>query len=323
MMKENKEKYVEFCKTTYVPIYSKPWWMDAVCGEENWNVWLYEKNEVVVAAMPYYMEKRNNYNYITKAPLTQNNGIIFQYPEGAKDLAKAKFEEEVINSACCFIEGLGVDVYEQQYQTEFTNWLPFFWNQYQEITRYTYQIGNTSDLDAIWESFAGNRRKKIKKGLKNAVYEEVRDVKLFYEEHEKIFRKQNLRCPFSYDLWLRLVKGCQEHGSCQMMVAKTEEGKIASLSFLVWDEKKLYRLLGGGIPEYQNLDTYSAMTWMEIQLAHEKGLIYDFEGSVIKRISKSNAEYGAVPKPYFRIRKVFNPEIMRMETEKRIEDQRK
>lgn len=28
----NKEEYQEFCETTYVPIYSKVWWMDAVCG---------------------------------------------------------------------------------------------------------------------------------------------------------------------------------------------------------------------------------------------------------------------------------------------------
>ncbi len=39
-MMTNKEKYQAFCEHTYVPIYSKPWWMDAVCGPENWDVWL-------------------------------------------------------------------------------------------------------------------------------------------------------------------------------------------------------------------------------------------------------------------------------------------
>ena len=28
----NKDKYELFCQQTYVPIYSKPWWMDVVCG---------------------------------------------------------------------------------------------------------------------------------------------------------------------------------------------------------------------------------------------------------------------------------------------------
>ena len=82
----NKEKYAEFCKTTYVPIYSKPWWLDAICKPENWDVWLYESGGNILAVMPYYMEKRGNYNYITKAPLTQNNGIIFK--EESRKLAK-------------------------------------------------------------------------------------------------------------------------------------------------------------------------------------------------------------------------------------------
>lgn len=53
---EKKEKYKEFCRQTYVPIYSKPWWMDAVCQKENWNVWLYEKGQDILAAMPYYLK---------------------------------------------------------------------------------------------------------------------------------------------------------------------------------------------------------------------------------------------------------------------------
>ena len=81
-MENEKNRYDLFCKKNYIPIFSKPWWMDAICGEENWNVWIYEKSGTIQAAMPYYMQKRGDYNYITKAPLTQNNGLIISYPEG-------------------------------------------------------------------------------------------------------------------------------------------------------------------------------------------------------------------------------------------------
>ena len=77
-MKTNKELYADWCETTYVPIFSKPWWMDAVCGEDNWDVWLCDDDGDICAAMPYFTEKRGEYKYITKAPLTQNNGIIFR-----------------------------------------------------------------------------------------------------------------------------------------------------------------------------------------------------------------------------------------------------
>ena len=38
----NKERYEQFCASTYVPIYSKPWWLDAVCGSDEKNVQDYD-----------------------------------------------------------------------------------------------------------------------------------------------------------------------------------------------------------------------------------------------------------------------------------------
>ncbi len=68
----------------------------------------------------------------------------------------------------------------------------------------------------------------------------------------------------------------------------------------------------------QNLDTYEALIWEAIKFTYAKKLRYDFEGSVIKRIAKSFREFGATPYCYFRIRKVFNPDILREECESSI-----
>lgn len=309
----NKEKYLSFVNDIYVPIYSKPWWLDAVCLPENWDVWLYEKGGKIVAAMPYYMETRGRYKYITKAPLTQNNGIIFKYPNNIKFVNKQSFEEKVINEANKFIESKKLDVYEQQYHYSFNNWLPFFWNYYSAITRYTYVIEDTSNIEKVWNDISSKQRSVIKKGMKHSNVRFGMEKELFYKEHEKIFLKQNLDCPFSYDLWVRLYDACKEHNAGEILFAEDDQKNVTSLLFLVWDEKSAYHLLAGSIPEYQHLDTYSYLTWEAIQYASAKNLIYDFEGSVIKRISKAIREFGAIPKPYFRIRKVFNEDIIMKE----------
>lgn len=318
----NKEKYSVFCERNYIPIYSKSWWMDAVCGEQNWDVWIYGKDtNIVEAAMPYYLEKRGKYQYITKALLTQNNGIIFKNNTDLKECSRAKYEEKVINAACEFIADLNVDVYEQQYQPNFQNWLPFFWNQYTAITRYTYVVEDTSDLETLWENISSSYRNKIRKGQRNANVKKGLDFKKFYEEHEKIFLKQNMPCPFSFEQWKQIYTAVINNSSGIILYSETSTGEICSVLFLVWDDKKVYQLLGGSMPQYQNLDTYDALIWEGIKIAHEKSLQYDFEGSVIKHISKSFREFGGTPKPYFRIRKVFNQEIMRMEFEKQIKVQ--
>lgn len=314
----NKEKYLEFCEKTYIPIYSKPWWLDAICLPENWDVWICEESGGMKAAMPYYLEYRDGLKYITKAPLSQNNGIIFNHPIHAKSVAKAIFEEKVIDKACEFIMNMDLDVYEQQYQPSFTNWLPFYWNHYTAVTRYTYIIEDTSDMKYVWEGITSKRRSIIKKGQRNSVYSEELSIDDFYQEHEKIYSRQGMNCPFSYELWKRVASACLEHNAGKISCRFADDGNVAAVSFVVWDDKSLYKLMGGPMPGYANLDAYSALTWDEIELAHDLGIKYDFEGSVIKRISKSFREYGARPEPYFRIRKVFNPDIIREEAEKSI-----
>lgn len=314
----NKEKYIDWCKNNYVPIFSKPYWMDAVCQPDNWDVWLYESGGQVVAAMPYYKEKRGNYNYITKAPLTQNNGILFEYNEKRKAVTFAELQEKIINSACEFIKSLNLDVYEQQFHHSFDNWSPFFWNDYTAELRYTYIIKNTSDMREVEKNFTANYRKNIRKGQRlTTVFNDITPNE-FYKEHEKIFSKQGIPVPISFEFWHRLYNAVQKEDVGRLICARDENGNIHSLMYAVWDEKALYPILGGYMPEFSDSQSYPALTYHSIKMAHERGLAYDFEGSMIKRIAKSFRQFGGIPVPYYRIRKVFNPEIVRKEAEKYI-----
>ena len=311
----NKERYEKFCESTYVPIYSKPWWMDAVCGAENWNVWLYESGGNILAAMPYYMEQRGAYRYITKAPLTQHNGIIFLEDNRRKPAKEAEVQEKIIQAACDYIQSLNLDVYEQQFSPAFRNWSPFFWNSFTNVLRYTYIIADTSDLEQVRANFAPAYRNEILKGQRLSTVHTDITPEQFYTEHEKVFLKQGRECPFSRDFWYRLFDACQVHDAGRMFCARDEAGNITALLFLVWDERSVYHILGGYIPEYASTQSYPALVYHGICFAHEKGLAYDFEGSMIRRIAKSFRQFGGTPTPYYRIRKVFNPEIVRKEAE--------
>ena len=314
----NKTQYQEFIKGTYVPIYSQPWWLDAICGEDNWDVWLYKKGDNILAAMPYYFEKRGDYNYITKAPLTQNNGIIFKYAEGSKLQKRASFEEKVIDEMALWLNNSNFDVYEQQFLHTFNNWQPFFWNGFKCVLRYSYIIEDTKCMKDVISNFSAKLRNDIKKGIKNTkTYEEL-DKDTFYDEHEKIFLKQNLSCPFSKQLWDSLYKVCKEHNSGVPVCIRNNNDEISSLAYLVWDEKYVYLLMGGSIPEFSSENTFSYLVQKGIELASEKGIGFDFEGSMIKRIAKAFRDYGAVPTPYYRIRKIYNPEIIKLEAEQEI-----
>jgi hypothetical protein len=72
----DKEKYREYCRSeSSIPVFARDWWLDAVCGEDNWEVALIENNGEILASFPYYIKRKFGINAITMPKLTQNAGI--------------------------------------------------------------------------------------------------------------------------------------------------------------------------------------------------------------------------------------------------------
>ena len=54
-----KDKYHLLCNTeTSIPIFSRDWWLDTVCGKDKWEVLLIEEKERITAAIPLYCPRQ-------------------------------------------------------------------------------------------------------------------------------------------------------------------------------------------------------------------------------------------------------------------------
>lgn len=306
---KEKENYKKFCEKTYIPIFSEPWWLDAVCGPQNWGVHVLEKSGQFLGAMPYYVEKRNGFEIITKAHHSQNNGIIMYYLPGMKYVAKLDRQEEVINTMCDYIESLGVDKYEQQYHYSFTNVLPFIWRGYQQMVRYTYVIDDTSDMDKVCADFKYIVRNQIKKAERLVVVKEGMDIEKFYEINRSSYDRQGIEVPFSLKLISRIEDACAAHDCRKILYTQDEEGNIHSVAYLVWDEETVYFLINGIDNDFMWSQSNSLLIREAIREAHNLGKKFDFEGSVLQPIEHIFRSFGAKQKMYFRIYKSFNQDM--------------
>ena len=144
---ENKKRYILFCNEEInMPIFSIPWWLDAVCGPENWDVILVEKGDEIVASFPYYIKKgKLGMTYITMPILTQKLGPYIKYPINQKYSSRLSYEKEVmleiINRLPAF------DYFNMHFDYRYLNWLPFYWRGFLQTTRYTYVIEDISDSE--------------------------------------------------------------------------------------------------------------------------------------------------------------------------------
>ncbi len=306
---EEKKLYDKFCEKNYIPIFSQPWWLDAVCGEKNWGVHVLEKSGTLLGAMPYYVENRNGFEIITKAHHSQNNGIIINYQENMKYVARLDRQEEVINEMCDYIENLKVDKYEQQYHYNFTNCLPFKWRGYSEMVRYTYVIEDTSDMDKVCSDFKYVARNEIKKAEKFVTIKEGMNIEQFYEINKLSYDRQGIEVPFSLKLLKRIEDACVMNNCRKILYAIDENGNIHSVAYLVWDDESLYFLINGSNTEFRYSQSNSLLIRESIRVAHELGKKFDFEGSVLQPIEHIFRSFGAEQKLYFRIYKSFNSDM--------------
>src|SRR2546428_14107929 len=73
------EKYREFCKKDpSIPIYLKDWWLDAVCGDQHWEVNLIKLDGKIVAAHPFFRKSKFGFKVISTPLFTPFLGVWFK-----------------------------------------------------------------------------------------------------------------------------------------------------------------------------------------------------------------------------------------------------
>jgi hypothetical protein len=302
----SKEKYRQLCKEdNSIPIFSKDWWMDAVCGEDNWDVLVVEKGGQIVASMPIYIKEKYGLKYITQPKLTQTNGIHIIYPENQKYEKRLSHEKKVMNEIIGQLEQLNLAYYQQNFHYSVTNWLPFYWKGFEQTTRYTYVIDDLSDLDKVFDNFSKSARNHIRKANKKLDVVESEDIEKFYTINQMTFNRQGVDPSYSIEYLQRIDYACRKNNCRKILFAMDKDGNINTAIYLIWDKNSAYLIMSGSNPKYRGNNAKLLLVWEAIKYLSEKVTKFDFEGSMIERIAEYNKNFGAVQKPYFTISKAF------------------
>jgi len=301
----NKDLYRELCKTEpTIPIFSKEWWLDAVCGEDNWGAVVIEKSGNIVGALPYYMIRKKGFNRITMPPLTQTMGPWIKYPPNQKYTNRLSHEKDIYTEIISRLPDFGD--FQQNFNYRVTNWLPFFWQGFQATTRYTYVIENLDDLDEVLLRFKDNMRNKIKKARKIVSVVDEGKIEDFYAINRKTFERQGLDIPYSLDFLIKKDRILAKKNCRRIFFAVDQDGCIHSALYLIWDELSSYVHMVGEDPVLRNSGAGILLIYESIKFTKETLNLdcYDFEGSVIESVEEVRRSCGGVQKPYFSVSKV-------------------
>lgn len=298
-----KEKYIEFCGIEKdIPIFSQYWWLDAVCGKDNWNVGLVEKNKEIIASLPYEIKNKFLFRTSLMPYLTQKLGIYIKYPENLSTYKRLSFEktifDELINKIPKF------DWFLQNFDYTITNWLPLYWIGFKQTTKYTYVIDNLSDLDKVWNNFHKSAKKNINKAKESVTLKESDNINILHNSivNNPVYKDEKYLHDKNYlnQIYLAL----NQNNSVRITHAIDKEKNIHSTIMGIFDNNSLYIILSSSDKELRQSGAEYLLYWDMIQFASKKSLKFDFEGSMLSNIEIRNRSFGSTQKPYFQISKM-------------------
>lgn len=310
-MVSEKERYIQFANGNKdICIYNKPYWLDAVCGADNWNAVVIEDNDEIIAAVPYYQKKRYGIRYITQPQLTQNFDIWFKPYTGNKKEKKIEYEFDILEKVADKFLNIDADYYIQTFSPQLINWEPFYWKGFQQETRYTFIIKKGEDYKTVLENMSSNLKRDIKQAAKRAKIIDIDNIELFYKYNCMSFSRQGINNPISIELIKRLYNACKINGACKM-VAAIDDTDIHCVGFYSFDNNYVYEIMLGTDPEKRRFNFKTYMTSEMIKFACDTGRGFDFEGSMIKQIANYNRRFGSDIVPYFKLWKVKTTNVVK------------
>ncbi|MFC1755880.1 GNAT family N-acetyltransferase [Patescibacteria group bacterium] len=303
LKKDNKEKYSNFVKElSHSSIFQKRWWLDAVCGPNNWDVVLAEKGGVVHGALPYYFKHTMFGKLLTIPTLTQSLGPLIKYPNKQKYSTKLSYEKEIYNN---LIDKLPhFSDFRHNFHHSIINWLPFYWRGFKQTTRYTYVINTDKNLADVWKNLDKKTRSEIKKAKKDKItLKDGDNINTFYKFNKNSFDRKNNKIPYSLELFINLNKEIKSNNSGKSIFALDSNNNIHAVIYFVWDESEFYYLAGGFDQKYKNSGAMSLLVWAGIEESLKREKMFNFEGSMIENVEKFFRGFGAEQKTYFQISK--------------------
>ena len=310
-----KELYRNFCKLTpQLPIFMQDWWMDAVCAGKSWDVLLCvrtdagyrlsegaDKEEDVVAVLPYLFRERMWMRYVLMPQMTQIGGlwlceVVRNDTTAARQICTLFMET---------IQTLRLSYYYQHYPLGSV--APQFMQDlgFKIKKRVTYRMEDLADLDNVINRFSKNKKRQLQKALSLHVDYDL-NIEDFYRFHMDCLHQQGKAISYSREFLLVLERKTKRLSQSQVLAIRNADEQLLAAAFLVWDKHSMYYLIPCYSPLHKDSGAGALLVLEAIKLAHKLGVAFDFEGSMIRGVAQHYKQFGSTPTTYYSVEKYYH-----------------
>ena len=303
-MESNKESYEYFIKNRDdISLFQQVYWLDSVCGVNNWNVILHkDKGGEINAFMTYYLRKYKGQTIIKLPPLTPYMGIWIE----AKFLTKNN-RTSYNNISKYLIDRIPKNIWINLPQNPaYYNWLPYYWENYQGTVMYSYTISKENNINDLKLTLKKSLRKVINRANARLKLIKNDNILEYYKLLEKSFSKNNSTVPFTSNKLDEIYSSLKKNNAGQLFFALDEKNRINGGILLGIDKQNVYVIGFGKDYDIAHSETSEFLQWKSMEFAINEGKDFDFNGSMIKGINSMITSFPVDQQLYYRIFKGKN-----------------
>lgn len=304
-----KERYRTLCQTEEsIPLFIKDWWLDAVCGQDGWDVVLSLSGDTIKAAWPFQKRRKLGFTLLNMPMLTSNWGPWINYPSDQKYASRLSSEHQILTELIAQLPPF--DYLNQRFRFSLTNGLPYYWKNFSLITRYTYVLENLTEKEERWNALNSSTRSQIRKAEKTLRFVESNDINILYQFTAANFGRQKMKVPYSLLFIENLFSACKANQSGKLFSVVDENDQVHASLLLVWDKQSAYYLAGATKADAAG-GAFSLLMWQAIQFAASVTQRFDFEGSMLEPVERFFRTFGPQQVSYLQVKK-FNSKILKV-----------
>jgi hypothetical protein len=202
-------------------------------------------------------------------------------------------------------------IYDFFLPPEYADMMPFIWSGYDICTYYTYQIPPSPP--EVWQSaMRQGHRRDLQKAWKviaeeGGSVEESTSLDECYQLFRDTVEMKNINLSFNFSSLNRWWQILRAHRSGKIFVAREKDGRPVCATIMISDNRSVFYLASGIRKDARHgpLSLWSrALIDRMIRDAHSRGLIFDFEGSVLQGVEQFFRGWGGRRIVRYRVLKI-------------------
>lgn len=295
MQERTREEYEGFYASSGEPyLYAAPWWLDAACGPEQWDIHAFQdEQENNIGFLPYHNAMIRGMKAIINPPLTQWLPVL-------KATQSAQIQVEKFLEAISGYSILDISLKHEQGRSVT---LRGFRVNY----KYSFIIPPYKNINDVKSKYNEGLRRNLKEADQKYTVTETDDIKTFLLLCISTYQQRNIKVPAWVESKIPAVyRELMRHKKGRMEFALLDETPVAGV-LTGWDNHSGYYLAGGRAPGEGLASAHALLLDRAITNACEHRRAFDFEGSMNPGIANFFQSFGAIPDPYIQIRKFNGP----------------